>query len=278
MTQGINEQIGTLPAIEAELHLFEVGRKMLGANPVPRPHDAALEEREGGFNRVGVNVSHDVDAGTVVNLFVVRPLGFPHSRVVRGCVIGEDYFHVLTDILADVLRERSAFGVSGMEEAEIAVPLADADYHFFVIHPADAAFAPVPAADVSNVHLYFAIEHGLICLCHCVTDAVTEIPCCLVAHSDRALNLAGRHALLRLAEQVRSQEPFREGQVRIVEYRAGSDGELIVTILAIEQVLLRLQLHDRPFAAQTLRTFRETQTNEQVTAFIFGREKSVYIN
>ena len=31
MTQGIEEQIGALPAIETEAHLFEIGREMLGA-------------------------------------------------------------------------------------------------------------------------------------------------------------------------------------------------------------------------------------------------------
>ncbi len=91
MTQSINEQIGTLPAIESELHFFEVGRKMFGANSVPRSHDATFEKREGGFDGVGVNVSHDVHAGTVVNLFVARPLGFPHSSIIRGCVIGENF-------------------------------------------------------------------------------------------------------------------------------------------------------------------------------------------
>src|SRR5260370_41859865 len=77
MTQSINEQIGTLPAIESELHSFEVGRKMFGANSVPRSHDATFEKREGGFDGGGVNVSHDVHAGTVVNLFVARRLWLP---------------------------------------------------------------------------------------------------------------------------------------------------------------------------------------------------------
>ncbi len=58
MAQGIEEQIRAIPAIEQELHLFEVGRKMLGANSVPRSHDSALKKRECGFNRIRVNVSH----------------------------------------------------------------------------------------------------------------------------------------------------------------------------------------------------------------------------
>src|SRR5258708_23809421 len=190
MTQSINEQIGTLPAIESELHLFEVGRKMLGANPVPRSHDAALQKREGGFDSVSVNVSHNVHAGTVVNLFVVRPLGLPHGRIVRGRIIRENYFHILRDVLSDVLSERSTFGVVGMEEAEIAAALADAYNYLFVVHTSDATLALVPSADVRNVHLDLAIQHRLIGLRHGVAAALAEIPNRLIAHPDPAPNLA----------------------------------------------------------------------------------------
>jgi len=278
MTQSINEQIGPLPAIETELHLFEIGRKMLGTNSVPRSHDSALEKRKGGFDRISVNVPHDVHAGTVVNFLVVCPIGLPHGGIVRGCVVSENDFHILRDVLADVLSECSALRVTGMKEAEIAVALTNADNYFFVVVFCDVALAAHLTADVGNIHLDFAIQHRFIGLRHSIPDAMAEIPCCFVAHSDRALNLAGRHALLRFAEQMRGEKPLGQCQMRVVKDRAGCDGELVVTVFAVEQVLLCLQFHDRAFTTQTLWAFREAQTDEQVTALIFGREKSVYIN
>ncbi len=278
MTQRINEQIGALPAIESELHLFEVGREMLSTDSVPCPHDAALEKREGGFDSIGVNVTHDIYIRPMVNLFVIRPLSFPHGGIVRGCIVGEDYFHVLTDILADVLCQRSAFRISGMEEAEIAVALADADHYFFVFESNDVTFSFNFAADIGNVHLYFTIEHWLIGLRHCVPDAMAEIPSRLVAHSDRALNLAGRHSLFCFTEQVRREEPLAEWQVRIVEYGAGSDGELVVTIFAVEELFVGFQLDHGAFAAQALWPFGEAETNQKFAALIFGAEQCVYIN
>ncbi len=278
MTQSIYEQIGTLPTIETEFHLFEIGRKMLGANPVPCTHDAALEKRESGFDRIGVNVSHDVHAGTVVNLFVVRPPCLSHSCFVRGCVIGEDYFHVLGNVLADVLSERSALGVSGMEEAEIAVALTNADHYFLVVEPYDMSFSFDLAANIRNVHFYFAVEHGLVGLRHCMADAMAKVPRGFVAHSDRALNLAGGHTLLRFAEQVCSEKPLSEWQVRVIEHRAGSDRELIVTVFAVEELLVGIQLDHGAFAAQALRAFGEAETNQKLTALIFGAEQGVYIN
>lgn len=278
MTQGVQKQIGTLPAIETEFHLFEIGREMFGANPMPRSHDAALEKGESGFNGVGVNVAHDVYAGTVVNLLVIRPLGFPHGRFVRGCVVSENDFHILADILADVLCECSPFGVSGMEEPEITVTLADTDHHFFVVHAGDTAFALVPSADVSNVHLHLAVKHRLIGLGHGVPDAMAEKPRCFVAHSDRALNLAGGHAFLRFTEKMRREKPLGEWEVRIVKHGAGCNGELVVTVFAVEELLVGVEFDHGAFTAQAARSFREAEPHKQLAALIFGAKQGVYIN
>jgi len=84
MTQSVDKQVGEMAAIEAEFHLFRVGRKVFGANPVSRAHDSALERRESRFNRTGVNVSHDVDAQTMLDFLVGGPLGLPHCRLIGG--------------------------------------------------------------------------------------------------------------------------------------------------------------------------------------------------
>ena len=279
MTQGIDEQIGTIPAIKAEFHLLQIGGEMLCGNLMPRSHDAALEQRERGFDGIGVNVAHNVHAGTVVDFLVVRSLGFPHGSIVRGCVIGEDDFHILRDIFADVLSECSALRVSRVEEAEIAVAFADADDHFFVVHLPDLAFAAIPAADVRCIHFDFAVEHRLVGLCHCVPDAMAEIPCCFVASdSKRALNLAGRNTFLCFAEEQGRHEPTHERQMRIIEYGARCDGELVVTVFAVEEVLFGFEQGDWPFATQAARTLGEAQTGEQFAALGIRREHGIEVN
>src|SRR5690348_12769041 len=72
MPEGVNKQVRTLPAIEAKLHLCKVGREMLCADFVPRSDDATLEQREGRFNRVRVNVTDNVLLILVFNRFVLR--------------------------------------------------------------------------------------------------------------------------------------------------------------------------------------------------------------
>ncbi len=44
---------------------------MLCRNPMPRSHDAALEQRECRFNRVRVNVAANVDTLPALNRFVL---------------------------------------------------------------------------------------------------------------------------------------------------------------------------------------------------------------
>ena len=278
MTQGVHEQIGTLPAIEAKFHLFEIGREMLRADSVPRSHDAALEQRESGLHGVCVNVAYDVHAAAVLNGLVVFVSGFLDRYGIRGCIVGHNHVYILADVFADESCERSGLGIAGVEEAQIAVALADAENHFFVVQASDAAFALVPSPDVGSVQFDNAVQHRLFGLRHGVPDAMAEIPRGLVAHADRALNLAGRHSLFCFAEQVSREEPLRKWQVRIVEHSARRDGKLIVALFAVEQLLAGFQFDGGSFATQTLRPFGPAQTDEQGAALILSREKGVYIH
>ena len=251
---------------------------MLRRNLMPTAHDAALEKRESGLDGIGVNVSVHVTPRTVIDGLVILDARFPHGdRICRG-IIGEHDFYVFADVLADELRQCARLRIFGVEEAEIAVALTDAHHHILVVPTSGLPSIAIFAANVSHIHFDLPIQHRHVGLGHRVTDAVTEVPCGFVTHTDCALNLASRHALLRFAEQMGCEEPFREGQVRIVEYRARSNGELIVTVLAVEETLFGFEFHRWPIAAQAARAFRPAQANQEFLALVFGREKGVYIN
>jgi len=47
---------------------------MLRAKRVPRSHDAALEQAEGGVCGIGMNVANDIDVAAVPNRLVVLGL------------------------------------------------------------------------------------------------------------------------------------------------------------------------------------------------------------
>ena len=121
MTQGIQEQSRGFSAVEAECHLVQVGREMFDADFVPRSHDAALEQGEGGFHGVCMDVTVNVDTRLVFDCFVFRgQSGFLHGTWIRSKFIGHHNFNILTDVFCDVLCQRPRPRIGGMEKSQIA--------------------------------------------------------------------------------------------------------------------------------------------------------------
>ena len=78
---------------------------MLGADTMPRSHDAALQERECRFDGVRVNIAHDVDLATMIDGFVLAFVDtrFNHRFRVSDPIIGENDIHVIADVLTNEL-------------------------------------------------------------------------------------------------------------------------------------------------------------------------------
>lgn len=81
--QRIAEQVRVMAIVEPERHFVQVGRKMLCRDLMPRSDNAALEQRESGFNAVRRNVSLNVDALTMVDGLVRHPK-IPASMMAFG--------------------------------------------------------------------------------------------------------------------------------------------------------------------------------------------------
>lgn len=252
---------------------------MLRAYTMPATHDAALEQRERGFNCVGVSVALGVDAELVPNRLVPSLLAeFHRSTTVCAGVISKKYVEIFAQVLFDVLLERSTASIFCVEESKFAATLADSNDDFLVIEAGRLALVPELSADIGFVHFDFAVEHRSLRFDHRVPDAVAEVPRCFIADSERPLNLASAHALLGLAQQKRSHEPFRQREMAVIEDRARRNGELVIALFAVEELLFGLKLYHVHFAARAARTFGPAQTSQQLPAAIFGREHRVYVN
>ena len=250
---------------------------MLCADSMPRSENAALQEGECRFDGVRVNIAFDVNLEPVSNGFVT-PF-FPQSlrRAAIGVeVIGEKNVHILTDIFVDELLQRAALYILRMEEAKIAAALTDADDDLFVGQP--VFFSDGFSADISLIHFDFAAEHRPIGLHHSCADSMAEIPCRLVANSERALNLASGDSFFRFAEEQRSREPFKEFEMRVIEDGARRHRELIVAALAIEKLFLGFEFDGFHLASWAAHAFGPAQPDEQFSTLFFGREHGVYVN
>lgn len=201
---------------------------MLCTDFMPCSHDPAFEQGKGRFHGVCMRVAHNVHAVFVANGSVPLHSYAPHGVRVGDMLVRDNYIHVLADVFSDVLGERSRLGIGRMKESKLPIALSDADDDFFVLTSLAPSLPFNFAADVGFVHLDGSGQFIFAGLEHRGTDAMAEIPSSFVAHSDRALNLASRHALFRFAEQGRSKKPLPQRQVGIMEDRSRSDAELVM--------------------------------------------------
>src|SRR5436190_20850792 len=197
MTQSVQEQIRILPAIEAELHLIQIGGEMLRADLVPCSHNATLQEAESILDGICMDIASNVNPVLVTNrlVFILGDSRIVHRPRVGDQFVSDNHIDIFADIFADVLRQRSMLNIFGMEKSQIAITLAQSNYNLFCRSTSTHSCAVGFSADIGFIHFNRAIKRGLIYFLHSSTDAMAEIPCCLVAHSQGALDLIRGHTL-----------------------------------------------------------------------------------
>ena len=87
----------------------------------------------------------------------------------------------------------------------------------------------------------------------------------------RAFSVAMSDLIFR--EQQNGSEPSLQRQMRIIEDRSRSNGELIFTFPAIELFAGLNPKNVRTLASWTLNTFRPAQLSQNLAAFIVGIEQ-----
>ena len=226
--QCVTEQIGVFTVIKSEAHFVKVGLQMLCANPMPRSNDAPLEQGECRFDRVGMNVSSraDIFFRAVIDGLMAS---VADSLAIRAVFVGNDHINIFRDVLFDISLQSAALSIFGVEEAEIAATLPDADDNLLVA-VSESSFTPSPLASANkgfvNLDSTTQFLNGWDGL-HCVPDAMAEIPCGAIVDSQHPFKLIRRHPLARLADQERSKEPFNQGQMRVMEHRVCRHRELV---------------------------------------------------
>ena len=223
----------TLAAVEPKAHFVQVGLQMFCANPMPSPDDTALQKRESGLDCIRVDVATHVLFGTVINAVMVLILFLIERGRVNRRFVGDDDFYIFTQVGPNDDASSFGSGIGSMNKAEFAIALADTKHYLFVVEFSSVSL--MVTADVGLIDLNRAVQHRAIRLEHGSADAMAEIPCCLVADSKFPLHLICGVPLAGFAHQKSSNEPFRQGQVRVIKDRTSGHRELIITVFAVEQ-------------------------------------------
>src|SRR5271154_3171335 len=169
---------------------------MLCRDFMPRAHNAALEQGERRFDCVGVNVTVRVFP-RMIDCLVDALLHLVEGIGVDSRFIGQNDFHVAANVRIDNLLDGLRLGILSPDQPQVSIALANADNDRYVALWPPTAFL---ASHVGFVNLNRAAELFRRYFQHCRAYPMAEVPRRLIANPERALNLAGAHALLGLAE------------------------------------------------------------------------------
>ena len=277
MAQCVDEQIRILPTIEAKGHFVQVSREVFCADLVPCTDDAALEQREGRFHGIRMNIAVNVDFGLVFD----RLVALGHVDTLHGCGVGvefirHNYFNVRAHVLLDVLRQRAALDIPRVKESQIAATLPDAHNDLLVgIAVPGLAVGVLLPADVGFIDFDRSVEHGLIYLLHRLADAVTQVPRGLirafVLAPESALELTGAHTFACLNQQEHGHEPNLQRQVGIVEDCLCGHAKLVTAFAAFKLRIVGQFVDALALAAKALDAVRPAKFLEQSAALIARR-------
>src|SRR6266446_5944788 len=121
---------------------------------MPRSHNATLEQREGRFYGVRVNVAMRIFPRVIHGLVKIF-LHLVERPRVDGRFIGHNHFHMAAHVGIDNLSYRLGLRILGADKSQIAVALPNADNHLL-----DALWAPAASlrAYVGLINLDSAAE------------------------------------------------------------------------------------------------------------------------
>lgn len=264
--ERVHEKITVLPAIEPERHFVEIGGEMFRADLMPCTDDAALQQREGRLNRVGVDDTAHITPIEVSNRLVPLAERVSHNGV-RAVVVRDEQFYIVANVFAHELAQRLCRHALGAEEPERPATLPDRQHGLLVLRP--ITVAAYLATDIGFVDFDDAAEFGLLGFQHRGADSVAQVPCGLVTDAKCPLHLIGREAFTRFDQEQDGGEPCFERQVRIAKDVASGHGEL-VSALALPLLPTGDRVYDFGLTTGASDAIRPTQPLEQFTALLVG--------
>jgi hypothetical protein len=84
--------------------------------------------------------------------------------------------------------------------------------------------------------------------------------------------------LARFTEQQGGEKPLLQGEMRVIEDRAGRDGKLIIAGLAVEELFFRGEFHGGSFAARAFDSIRPAEPDQHLAALLVGIEQVYNVN
>ena len=213
--------------VESPLQFFQVAVQVLPAHLVKGADNRTLEQAPHSLDPVGVDLAyHPLLRGMAHGLVYGIVIFNPH---VRPQLIGVNRLSLILNCSMDEIMESVTLDIGNALDSNLpAVPLDGSG------DPRLAFFAS--RSDIAPLSTYQRFIHfndpeesgsGEGIVSHRLSDAVAQIPGCLVGYSQGSVELIGAHALSGFAHQVDRQEPLTQWKVGVVHDGSRHDAELI---------------------------------------------------
>ena len=226
-TQGVREDMRVVSVVESPLQFLKIAVQVLPAHLVKGADNGAFEQAPDSLDTVGVDLSDNpllrgMAHGLVYGVAIFNPhvglqlIGVNRLSLILNCSMDEIMESVTLDIGDALDSDLSAVPLDGTGHPCLA----------FLATRSDVAFL---STDQGFIHFHDPKQgrslKGIVS--HGLTDAVAQIPGCLVCDSQGSVELIGAHALFGFAHQVDRQEPLAQWKVGVVHDGSRRDAELI---------------------------------------------------
>ena len=189
---------------------------MLDRQLVIGASNRAFQQAPDVLDPVRMHVATDVLFGAMVHDFVLRVMVSNSS--IGSPIVGNDDFCIWGCVVLNEIVEGLPIRAVDDLQSNFPASLNHTDHNclVFKIGPTSQAMPPEFSADKCFVTFHRAIQWRGVQFCHGCTDAMAEVPCGFVRHSEDTFHLIGRHAFLGFDGKIDGNEPLAERQVGIM--------------------------------------------------------------
>ena len=231
--QGVPEYMRVIAVVKTPLQFFEVAVQVLPAHLVEGANNGTLEQAPDTLDSVGVDLSDNpllrgVAHGLVYSVAIFNP----HVGLQ---LIGVNRLSLILNGSMDEIMESVALDIGNALDSNLpAIPLDGSGDPSLTFLASRSDIAPL-SPDQGFVHFHDTEKRRPLegVVSHGLSDAVAQIPGCLVRDSQSAVKLVRAHTLLGFAHEIDGGKPLSQRQVGVVHDGSRGHAEMIAASLAV---------------------------------------------
>ena len=231
--QGVPEDMRIIAVVETPFQFLKVSVQVLDAHLMEGADDGAFEQAPDALDPIGMDLADNpLFRGMAHGLMPSIVILNPHVGLQ---LIGVNRLSLILNGSMDEIMESVTLDIGNALDSNLtAIPLdGPRDPSLVALVCMTLAFGTATYQCLIHFHDPEKSGSGEGIVSHRLSDAVTQIPGCLVRDSQSAVKLVRAHALLGFAHEIDGGKPLSQGQVGVVHNGSRGHAEMIAASLAV---------------------------------------------